>query len=274
MVDVTDHVLARDVDTGVDIALPPRSRRPRRIMLRLAEGTTPIPKLAREYGLSRSAVYSIADRAVKKGLLDRLPGLWPNTYRPGPNMLENALMRHKRLSPENGASRAFTVRSHALQVSLPVVSLDGADMAAWTSWPTKTGTMWKLETGTPRMQLRGRSLVVSVPEISLEATEETIEAAEERIREHVTTYIVLAHKIVHEKYHIVTGSPAHWYRPPHFAIERHPGVPEGVSYTVSFWVDSSLGPAEVESTKIETIESLMAVGNRISRSLSMSTFEA
>jgi len=269
------------VDFAVDFARPSvhGKDRVREIILRLTEGTTPIPKLAAEFAISASRVHSIAKEAVGKGLLDKVPGVRPNTYRPGPNLLRRVL------NPSTAASaatlksppmrhRAFTLRAHALQVALSVLNLDRADLSAWTAGrPSPAGRTHSFDAGGLKMQLRGRSmLVVSVPPLSLEVAVDALGEAEACIRSYVSEHVDVARKVARERYRVVAGSPGRWYRPPHFALERYPGVPEGVGYMASFWVDSSLGPAEVEASNLRTIEALMAAGNDISRNLSMSTF--
>ncbi len=275
-----------DVGFDVDFARRwfRRGERPRRVILRLAEGTVPIPRIAEEEGVTPQAVYSIAERAVRDGLLTRIPGRRPCIFRPGARLLERVQtpavssselsvksppVRHGPVSP-----LSFTLRVHALQVSLPVLSLDRADLSAWTAGkPSPVGRTYTTRADGLALTLHGRSvLVVSVPALVLEVTVGTLGEAEARFRAYVAERVTLARKVAHERYGVVAGAPGTWYRPPHFGLERYPAVPEGVAYDVTFWVDSSLGPSEAESSSIETTRILMAAANDLYRDLALSTF--
>jgi len=156
------HTAEAAVEAPVEITT---LSRPERIIRRLAEGTTPIPNLAKEYGVSPQRIHSIAKVAETDGKIERLVGLWPATFRAGPKLLETANMGHDERP-------SASVRFHALQSKVAVVadSLTGADLSDWETWDTGHGTMAKTEirTNGRRMgvQLRGRDspiLVVGVP---------------------------------------------------------------------------------------------------------------
>src|SRR2546427_12499770 len=97
------------VDFHVDFS---REERRERILRRLAEGLTPIPKLAKEYGVSKQAIYSMARRAEIRGELERILGVWPIIYRAGPTLAETIIMPHDEKSPP---TRTLPVTFHALQ---------------------------------------------------------------------------------------------------------------------------------------------------------------
>jgi len=269
-----------DVDIGVYFI---RKQRRERIVRLLATGLVPIPKIAKKFGVSRQAIYSIAKRAERRGEIERLPGIWPNTYRPGPNFPENPIMGHDAPHPKRGT---LPVRFHALQAKVPV-DLRRADLSAWTSWDTTRGRMYAtaLPTrGRPlRVQIRGSAhpiLVVSIPSITMDvpygegnSLEMHISNAIDTVKRRVFEETTLAIRTCREKYGVVTTGLATWYRQPEIAIERFPSLPAGVRYRIAYvWVDSSPGHTEVETDSIPALQELMAIANRVSLRLSMSTF--
>src|SRR5947209_2613008 len=120
--------------------------RPRRIILRLSEGLTPIPKLAREYHISQQRIRFIAKAAEKRNELERIGTFRPVTYRAGPNLYRNGFMGHEEHGHENPVANdretaTLPVRFHALQAKVPVTDLTHADLTGWTSWDTNRGKM-------------------------------------------------------------------------------------------------------------------------------------
>src|SRR3989442_1905741 len=69
--------------------------RPRRIILRLSDGLTPIPKLAREYHISEQRIRAIAKAAEKRNEVERIGTFRPVTYPRGPSLYHNSFRAHE-----------------------------------------------------------------------------------------------------------------------------------------------------------------------------------
>jgi len=262
--------------------------RPRRIILRLSEGLTPIPKLAREYHISEQRVRSIANKAVERHELERIGTFRPVTYRAGPNLQNNGFMGHEERGHEEPVALVtLPVRFHALQAMLTVTDLTRADLSDWKTWDTKRGKMarTKLRGSGLGVQLRGSDhpiLVVDLPAVSVDVPyadhnglEMCISNAVATVKERVTSSVHVAAQTCREKYGIVTKGPATWYRPPEIAIERFPGLPSNARYRIAYvWVDSSSGNTEAETDSLPALHELMSIANRINFGLSsIATFD-
>ena len=266
--------------------------RPRRIILRLSDGLTPIPKLAREYHISEQRIRSIAKAAEKRNELERIGTFRPVTYRGGPNLYRNGFMGHEGDGHEspvaNGKETAtLPVRFHALQAKVAVTDLTGADLNGWSTWDTKRGKMASttLKGCHLKVQLRGTEhpiLVVDMPALSVDVPyadgnglEMCISNAVAMVKERVASNVHVASQTCREKYGIVTKGPATWYRPPEIAIERFPGLPKNARYRIAYvWVDSSVGNTEAETDSLPTLHELMSIANRIHFGLStLATFD-
>ena len=255
------------VDTNVDL-VGDGSRDARRWKAyRLALEGVPAAKIGRALGVSRQAASLLLKRLVARGILEADgPRSNIRTYRRGPNAASFEGTSIPYWAPDADAVNVGPIpirpnvraRVHAAAVRFDLRSVDWGRLGAWKTWTSGAGTRmaattFVLDGRTYGLEIRGRALVIRLPDAILASADDLMayrrtgmaEDALRAVRAAVARWGLSVDPTphLHQKLHIAFPDTAGV-----FALAKD--VLLHLDGEHGYWTDFSTGPPELETSDL------------------------